>query len=199
MTVRDLSPTQRRRDATLSFTGVNPNTRQLSWGATSKPTPARRLCPWATPEKRRWVPEPTLCVEASPTISSRYLLTSRTSSGSFPPSEVTFHIPRASLSIRGSGHRGLHLRPPPKHPGIGPPRSPPSSAAQSSLHRSLTVPPAGGLGLARLGPARSNPANQVLSDESRSQAWLQGGTPTPSYRATSRASSHVPQVVMRGF
>ncbi|KAK5610108.1 hypothetical protein CRENBAI_011479 [Crenichthys baileyi] len=43
-----------------------------------------------------------LCVEASPTISSRYLSTSRTSSGSFPPSEVTFHIPRASLSIRGS-------------------------------------------------------------------------------------------------
>ncbi|MEQ2280624.1 hypothetical protein AMECASPLE_021839 [Ameca splendens] len=32
----------------------------------------------------------------------------------------------------------------PKHPGIGPPRSPPSSATQSSLHRSLTVPPAGG-------------------------------------------------------
>ncbi|KAK5601630.1 hypothetical protein CRENBAI_022902 [Crenichthys baileyi] len=29
-----------------------------------------------------------MCVEASPTISSRYLSTSRTSSGSFPPSEV---------------------------------------------------------------------------------------------------------------
>ncbi|MED6255740.1 hypothetical protein ATANTOWER_014318 [Ataeniobius toweri] len=29
---------------------ANPNTRQLSWGATSKPTPARRLSPWATPE-----------------------------------------------------------------------------------------------------------------------------------------------------
>ncbi|MED6244525.1 Plexin-B2, partial [Ataeniobius toweri] len=32
-------------------------------------------------------------------------------SGSFPPSEVTFHVPRASLSIRRSGRRGLHLRP----------------------------------------------------------------------------------------
>ncbi|MED6262251.1 hypothetical protein ATANTOWER_016679 [Ataeniobius toweri] len=56
----------------------------------------------------------TLCVEVSPTISSRYLSTSRTSSGSFPPSEVTFHVPRASLSIQGSGRRGLHLHPPPK-------------------------------------------------------------------------------------
>ncbi|MEQ2305516.1 hypothetical protein AMECASPLE_038700 [Ameca splendens] len=57
------------------------------------------------------------------------------------------------------------------HLGIGPLRSPPSSAAQSSLHRSLTVPPAGGgptggwprvscLGLARSGPARSNPATR---------------------------------------
>ncbi|MEQ2311880.1 hypothetical protein AMECASPLE_025174 [Ameca splendens] len=49
--------------------------------------------------------------------------------------------------------------------------SPPSSAARSSLHRSLTVPPAGGgptggwsrvsrSGLARPGPARSNPATR---------------------------------------
>ncbi|MED6288019.1 hypothetical protein CHARACLAT_022266 [Characodon lateralis] len=38
---------------------------------------------------------------------------SHTSSGSFPPSEVTFHVPRANLSIRGSGRQGLHLRPPP--------------------------------------------------------------------------------------
>ncbi|MED6232098.1 hypothetical protein ATANTOWER_021188, partial [Ataeniobius toweri] len=65
--------------------------RWLSWGATSKPTPTCRLSPWATSEQqrvqhlfRRWVPEPTLCVEASPTISSQYLSTSRTSSGSFP-------------------------------------------------------------------------------------------------------------------
>ncbi|MEQ2245004.1 hypothetical protein ILYODFUR_023040 [Ilyodon furcidens] len=50
MTVRDLSPTRRCRDETISSTGVNPNTRRLSWGATSKPTTARRLSPQATPE-----------------------------------------------------------------------------------------------------------------------------------------------------
>ncbi|MEQ2173482.1 hypothetical protein GOODEAATRI_032559 [Goodea atripinnis] len=60
----------------------------------------------------------------------------------------------------------------PKHPGIGPPRSPPSSAAQSSLHWSLTIPPAGGRptggmpcvsrsGLAQPGPASSNPATAL--------------------------------------
>ncbi|KAI3352208.1 hypothetical protein L3Q82_005568 [Scortum barcoo] len=49
-TARDLSPTRRRREATLSFTGVNSNTWRLSWGAISKPTPARRRSPWATPE-----------------------------------------------------------------------------------------------------------------------------------------------------
>ncbi|KAI3353639.1 hypothetical protein L3Q82_004893 [Scortum barcoo] len=40
-TARDLSPTRRRREATLSFTGVNSNTWRLSWGAISKPTPAQ--------------------------------------------------------------------------------------------------------------------------------------------------------------
>uniref|UniRef100_A0A672J828 Ankyrin repeat domain 6a n=1 Tax=Salarias fasciatus TaxID=181472 RepID=A0A672J828_SALFA len=43
-----------------------------------------------------------LCVEVSPTISSRYLSTSLTSSGSFPANEVTFHVPRASLCVRGA-------------------------------------------------------------------------------------------------
>ncbi|MED6282050.1 hypothetical protein CHARACLAT_027980 [Characodon lateralis] len=57
-------------------------------------------------------------------ISSRYLSTSRTSSGSFPPSEVTFHVPRASLSIRGSGRRGLHLRPLPNPLCTSPSRFP---------------------------------------------------------------------------
>ncbi|KAK5603207.1 hypothetical protein CRENBAI_012586, partial [Crenichthys baileyi] len=42
------------------------------------------------------------------------------SSGSFPPSKVTFHIPRASLSIRRSDHRGLHLRLPPNLLCTGP-------------------------------------------------------------------------------
>ncbi|XP_028318078.1 uncharacterized protein LOC114472959 [Gouania willdenowi] len=55
----------RRRDVTLSFTGVNSNTWRLSWGAKGKPTPARRLFSRATPEKwsvqplsRSWDPEP---------------------------------------------------------------------------------------------------------------------------------------------
>ncbi|MEQ2285661.1 hypothetical protein AMECASPLE_034210 [Ameca splendens] len=47
-----LSPTRRRRDVTLSSTGVNPNMRRLSWRATrratSKPSTACRL--WATLE-----------------------------------------------------------------------------------------------------------------------------------------------------
>ncbi|MEQ2289071.1 hypothetical protein AMECASPLE_029348 [Ameca splendens] len=54
---------------------------------------------------------------------------------------------------------------------MGPPRSPPSSAAQSYLHRFLMVPPAGRgptggwpcvsrSGLARPGPVRSNPATR---------------------------------------
>ncbi|MEQ2227215.1 hypothetical protein ILYODFUR_035505 [Ilyodon furcidens] len=43
-----------------------------------------------------------------------------TSSGSFPPNEVTFHIPRASLSIRRLGRRGLHLRLPPNPLCTGP-------------------------------------------------------------------------------
>ncbi|MED6234410.1 hypothetical protein ATANTOWER_029005 [Ataeniobius toweri] len=56
-------------------------------------------------------------MKVSPTIFSRYLSTSRTSSGSF-------HVPRASLSIRGSGRRGLHLRLPPNPLCTGPSRFP---------------------------------------------------------------------------
>ncbi|KAK5621971.1 hypothetical protein CRENBAI_014070, partial [Crenichthys baileyi] len=33
------------------------------------------------------------------------------SSGSLPPYEVTFHVPRASLIIQRSGFRGIHLCP----------------------------------------------------------------------------------------
>ncbi|MED6294765.1 hypothetical protein CHARACLAT_024498 [Characodon lateralis] len=79
------------------------------------------------------------------------------------------------------------------------PRSPPSSATQSSLHRSLTVPPAGGgptggwlrvtpLGLAWPGPARSNPATR------RS---LTGPDPRPGSRVGRRlrrtGRRHVPR------
>ncbi|KAL6464293.1 hypothetical protein MHYP_G00266100 [Metynnis hypsauchen] len=115
--VRTRSPTRRRREATLSSTGENPNIQAPSRGAMRKPTPARRLSPWATPEKnkvqplsRRLDPEPKLCVEVSPTISSRYLSTSRTNSGSFPASEVMFQVPKASFSNRGSERQGPCLR-----------------------------------------------------------------------------------------
>uniref|UniRef100_A0A3Q3WEX4 Ig-like domain-containing protein n=1 Tax=Mola mola TaxID=94237 RepID=A0A3Q3WEX4_MOLML len=52
------------------------------------------------------VPEPELRVEVRPTISSRYLSTSRTSSGSFPTRNVTFHVPIASFSNWGSDCQG---------------------------------------------------------------------------------------------
>ncbi|KAK5605496.1 hypothetical protein CRENBAI_011381 [Crenichthys baileyi] len=86
----------------------------------------------------------------------------------------------------------------PKHPGIGLPRSPPSSDAQSSLHRSLMFPPAGGgptslasrlsFGLSLARSHEEQPSHQALSNESRPQPCLQGGTPAPPYRATSPAS-----------
>uniref|UniRef100_A0A3Q3KCL0 Zmp:0000001267 n=1 Tax=Monopterus albus TaxID=43700 RepID=A0A3Q3KCL0_MONAL len=57
MAVRDLSPNRRRRKTTVSFTGVHSKTFRLSPGTISKPTPARRLSPRATPDK---VPEPKL-------------------------------------------------------------------------------------------------------------------------------------------
>ncbi|KAK0148965.1 hypothetical protein N1851_010649 [Merluccius polli] len=97
----------------LQHTGTKP-------GAISIATPAWRLSPVATPEwkrvqplSRRLVPEPLLCVEVRPTISSRNFSTSRTSSGSFPTREVTFHVPRASFCSRGSDRQGPRLRPPP--------------------------------------------------------------------------------------
>ncbi|MED6254721.1 hypothetical protein ATANTOWER_032219 [Ataeniobius toweri] len=90
--LRTLSPTRRHKDVILLSSRVNPDTRQLSWGATSKPTPVHCLSPRTTPEYQRvqplargWVSEPTLCVEVSPAISSQYPSTSWSSSGSFPP------------------------------------------------------------------------------------------------------------------
>lgn len=48
--------------------------------------------------------------EASPTISSRYRSTSHTSSGSFPLSERTFHVPMAWVTVRGLDHSGPRPR-----------------------------------------------------------------------------------------
>ncbi|KAK3569758.1 hypothetical protein QTP86_004075 [Hemibagrus guttatus] len=63
------------------------------------------------PLSRSWVPEPRLCVEASPTISSRHRSTSLTSSGSFPPSEVTFHVPKARFFVQAYRPLVRHSKP----------------------------------------------------------------------------------------
>ncbi|MEQ2240752.1 hypothetical protein ILYODFUR_018352 [Ilyodon furcidens] len=120
-------------------------------------------------------------MEVSPTISSQYLPTSHTSSGSFPLSEVTFHVPRASLSIWGSGRRGLHLRLPPNPLCTGPPRF-----LLQVAHWGMASRLSFGLGPA--GSSKEQLSHQALSDGSRPQAWLQGGIPALPYRATSRAS-----------
>ncbi|MEQ2240018.1 hypothetical protein ILYODFUR_010604 [Ilyodon furcidens] len=73
---------------------------------------------------------------------------------SFPPSKVTCHAPRASLSSRRSSHRGLHLHPLPILFAPVPQGSPfqvVSPLGDGLVSRS---------GLARLGPVRSNPATR---------------------------------------
>ncbi|KAK0145234.1 hypothetical protein N1851_015856 [Merluccius polli] len=174
-TVRIRPPTRRRREATLSSTGVNSNILAPSRGAISIATPARRLSPVATPEwkrvqplSRRLVPEPLLCVEVRPTISSRNFSTSRTSSGSFPTREVTFHVPRASFCSRGSDRQGPRLRPPP------------SSHCTRPLWPLLLVVSrreGGPTSSFRAVPGRAPPGHQALAAEPHPQAWLQGEAP----------------------
>ena len=53
-------------------------------------------------------------VGVGPTISSRYHSISRTSSGPFPTSEVTFHVPMSRVTIKGLGRRGPRPWLPPK-------------------------------------------------------------------------------------
>ncbi|MED6291506.1 hypothetical protein CHARACLAT_024381 [Characodon lateralis] len=99
--------------------------------------------------------------------------------GPSPPSEATFHVPRASLSIRGSGRRGLHHCLPPS----------PLCTGRSRFPLQVVGPLVDGLsfGLGPAGSREEQPSHQALFDESRPQAWLQGGTPALPYRATSRA------------
>ena len=107
------------------------------------------------PLLRSFVPEPRLCMEVSPTISSWYRSTSRTSSGFSPPNEVTFHVPMASVTRIGS---------------LGPP---PMTATQITLHQPPLNPPAGGeptggrahvshSGCAWPGPVGKDPATRRL-------------------------------------
>ncbi|KAK0151079.1 hypothetical protein N1851_007770 [Merluccius polli] len=177
-TVRIRPPTRRRREAILSSTGVNSNILAPSRGAISIATPARRLSPVATPEwkrvqplSRRLVPEPLLCVEVRPTISSRNFSTSRTSSGSFPTREVTFHVPRASFCSRGSDRQGPRLRPPP------------SSHCTRPLRPLLLVVSrreGGPTSSFRAVPRGYRPGHQALAAEPHPQAWLQGEAPVCS-------------------
>ncbi|KAK5600630.1 hypothetical protein CRENBAI_001360 [Crenichthys baileyi] len=122
-TVRDLSPTQRRRDATLSSTG------ELGRNKQTHPSPP----PLPVGHSR---------VEESP--ASLEEMGSRAHA-----------VRRASLSIRGSGRRGLHLRPLPNPLCTGPSRFPlqvvgPLGDSFASLLSGLAWP----------GPARSNPATR---------------------------------------
>jgi len=102
---QNLTP-RNHREATVSFSGENSNTAALSWGFVSIPSPACNL----TLGNSRKEQSPTLLQELGSRASAVrggkpnniYLVllgcsTSRTSSGSFPASEVTFHVPRASL------------------------------------------------------------------------------------------------------
>lgn len=59
------------------------------------------------PLSNRLVPEPKLCLQVSPTISSWYLSTSRTSSASFPSREGTYHGPPGSQPLVNT-HQTLH-------------------------------------------------------------------------------------------
>ncbi|KAK0139215.1 hypothetical protein N1851_024142 [Merluccius polli] len=174
-TVRIRPPTQRRREATLSSTGVNSNIQAPSQGAVSIATPARRLSPVAIPEwkrvqplSRRLVPEPLLCVEVRPTISSRNFSTLRTSSGSFPTREVTFHIPRASFCRRGSDRQGPCLRPLPSSHCTRP---------LWPLPLVVSLREGGPTSSLRSVPVPMGPGQQALTPEPHPQAWLQGGGP----------------------
>ncbi|KAK0139106.1 hypothetical protein N1851_024333 [Merluccius polli] len=180
-TVRIRPPTQRRREATLSSTGVNSNIQAPSQGAVSIATPARRLSPVATPEwkrvqplSRRLVPEPLLCVEVRPTISSRNFSTLRTSSGSFPTREVTFHIPRASFCSRGSDRQGPCLRPLPSSHCTRP---------LWPLPLVVSLREGGPTSSLRSVPVPMGPGQQALTPEPHPQAWLQGGAPVTHVRA----------------
>ncbi|KAI3374493.1 hypothetical protein L3Q82_006312 [Scortum barcoo] len=167
-------PKKRREATSLASPRVNSNTWRLSWGAISKPTPAQPpLTPGqlqssggSSPSQGAGFQSPSCyaCVEVSPTISSRYLSTSRTSSGSFPPSEVTFHVPIARVLV----------------PGIGSSRPPATTATQTTLHRPLMDLPAWVVSLLEGGPTspfRAEPGRVPWAKTRPPGARLRAPTP----------------------
>ncbi|KAK7877097.1 hypothetical protein WMY93_032177 [Mugilogobius chulae] len=141
------------------------------------------------PLSRVMVPEPKLCVEVRPTISSRNRSTSRTSSGSFPASEVTFHVPAPETVcmawvVRGAlpDRRPKHTAPDPYGPSYG------WWACGKVAPRCL-------FGLGPAGSRGQRPGHQALACELPPQAWLQDGAPVTPIRATLRfLVSSVPAV-----
>ncbi len=116
------------------------------------------------------------CGSRTPAVrggSSRNLSTSRTISGSFPASEVTFHVPRASFRVQGSGCLGPRLRLPPDPLSTGPLRS------------LLQV----------VSPREGGPTSLLRAEPGRTpwgEAWLQGGAPAAPCQATSRSLFLIP-------
>ncbi|KAI3375638.1 hypothetical protein L3Q82_003955 [Scortum barcoo] len=112
---------ERRREATLSFTGVNSNTWRLSWGAISKPTTARRHSPRAIQSSSR---AQAMCMEVSLTISSWYLSTSCMQAQAPQRGDMSLW-PEFWSRIRSS-------------------RPPATTATQTTLHQPLMDLPVGG-------------------------------------------------------
>ncbi|KAK5621507.1 hypothetical protein CRENBAI_002835 [Crenichthys baileyi] len=143
------TPTRRRRDATLSSTGVNPNTRGLNWGTTSKPTP--------------------------PAASPRGPLQSKESPAPF--SRKGFQSPRcawrASQSTRYQAAE-VSTSSATKSLGTGPSRFPLQGWVHGGWPPRLFVRV-----LAPAGPSKENPGPPpgALRRVPPPQAWLQGGPP----------------------
>jgi len=133
----------------------------------SIPTTAWRLTPWATPEKERVQPL-SRSFEASPTISSWYHSTSRTSSFSFP---ARWH----STSIEPVGDAGdLHAQGSCLPPGLQSTQPQPNdSPCRWWAHREVTPRRPFGLGLA--GPHGSRFSHQMLANKLPFQVRLQKG------------------------
>ena len=116
-------PTRRRREATLSSTGVNSNIQAPSRGAISIATPARPLSPVATPEWKRVQPLSRRLVPGSFGRCPAHTAPDR-----FGPSRwwsvCGKGVPRLRFGLcpAGPGHQALALEPHPQGlaPGGGP-------------------------------------------------------------------------------